>query len=131
MRSSAAWIDLSSGTGRRTFSGGTIGALSTSCLAMSSGSSTCVAPGFSASASLNALRMTSGIVVSSRSDVVHLVMGVNISTTFIAWWDSLCSRVVAPCPVIATTGELSMLALATPVTRFDAPGPRVDRHTPG
>jgi hypothetical protein len=69
-------------------------------------------------------------VLSSRSDVVHLVSGANISFTFIAWCDSLCRRVVAPCPVIATTGELSMLALATPVTRLAAPGPSVDRQTP-
>src|SRR5881396_2428601 len=33
-------------------------------------------------------------------------------------------------PVIATTGELSMCAAASPVTRFVAPGPDVATHTP-
>src|SRR5213593_3575737 len=34
------------------------------------------------------------------------------------------------CPVIATTGELSMCAVASPVTKFVAPGPDVATHTP-
>src|SRR5207249_4460798 len=34
------------------------------------------------------------------------------------------------CPVIATTGELSMYAAASPVTRLVAPGPDVATHTP-
>src|SRR5256885_11396823 len=34
------------------------------------------------------------------------------------------------CPVIATTGELSICAVASPVTRFVAPGPDVATHTP-
>ena len=33
-------------------------------------------------------------------------------------------------PVIATTGVLSMLAVASPVTRLVAPGPEVATHTP-
>ncbi|MGC2381614.1 MAG: hypothetical protein WA631_00740, partial [Nitrososphaeraceae archaeon] len=32
--------------------------------------------------------------------------------------------------VIAKIGDLSILAFATPVVRFVAPGPRVERHTP-
>ena len=35
------------------------------------------------------------------------------------------------CPVIATSGVLSMCAVAIPVTRFVAPGPEVATHTPG
>jgi thiamine pyrophosphate-dependent acetolactate synthase large subunit-like protein len=35
------------------------------------------------------------------------------------------------CPVIATTGVLSMWAVASPVTRLVAPGPEVATHTPG
>ena len=34
-------------------------------------------------------------------------------------------------PVIATTGELSIWAVASPVTRLVAPGPDVATHTPG
>ena len=35
----------------------------------------CVAPGFSASASLNALRTTSGMIAGSESRAFHLVIG--------------------------------------------------------
>ena len=35
----------------------------------------------------------------------------------------MCIRVVADWPAMATTGAWSMLASATPVTRFVAPGP--------
>ena len=34
------------------------------------------------------------------------------------------------CPVIATTGDESMWAVASPVTKFVAPGPDVATHTP-
>ena len=60
----------------------------------------------------------------------HLVIGANMATESMFWWLSLCSRRVLPCPMMHTTGERSMFASATPVTRFVAPGPRVPRHTP-
>jgi hypothetical protein len=34
------------------------------------------------------------------------------------------------CPVIQRTGDESIIAVATPVTRFVAPGPEVAMHTP-
>ena len=98
---------------------------------MSSGSSIRVAPGFSVAATLNALRTISATLCSLRMDDAHLVTGLNIETMSMAWWDSLCRRVVAACPAMATTGDESMLAVATPVSRLVAPGPSVARQTPG
>ncbi len=89
-----------------------------------------VAPGFSVCATLNALRTTSGTIAGSRICVAYLVIGWNMLTRFRIWWLSLCSRVVAPWPAIATTGARSMLASATPVIRLVAPGPSVAMQTP-
>ena len=89
-----------------------------------------VAPGFSASAVLNALRTTSGTVPASQMVCAHLVIGANMATESMFWWLSLCRRRVLPWPMMHTTGERSMLASATPVTRLVAPGPRVPRQTP-
>ncbi len=46
----------------------------------SSGSSRCVAPGFSASASMNALRTTSGMTSGSETRAVNFVIGRMTST---------------------------------------------------
>ena len=57
----------------------------------SSGSSRCVAPGFSAAAMLNALRTASGTMRGWWMRVFHLVMGCSISTVSMNWWVvSLC-----------------------------------------
>ena len=53
------------------------------------------APGFSARASLNALRTTSGMLAGLMIDWFHLVTGSNMPTTSMAWWLSLCCRAVA------------------------------------
>ena len=89
-----------------------------------------VAPGFSVCATLNALRTISGTIAGSRICVEYLVIGWNMLTRSRIWWLSLCSRVVAPWPAIATTGARSMLASATPVMRLVAPGPSVAMQTP-
>ncbi len=47
-----------------------------------------------------------------------------------SWNASVPMTWVATCPVIATSGIESMLAVAMPVTRLVAPGPLVDMHTP-
>ncbi len=108
------------------------GALSwTSALAMFSGKSMKLTPGFSASACLNALRTTSGTISGARSWLLYLEIGSNNATRSRYWWLSLCMRVVAACPAMATRGARSMLASATPVTRLVAPGPRVAKQTPG
>ena len=87
-------------------------------------------PGFSVSATLNALRTTSGMTSASRIWVAYFVIGRKRLTRSRCWWLSLCMRVVAACPAMATTGARSMLASATPVIRFVAPGPSVARQTP-
>ena len=58
-------------------------------LAMSSGSSMWVAPGFSSRASRKALRTTSGVASGTAIRVLHFVTGRNIRTTSIYWWSSL------------------------------------------
>ena len=129
MRSMACLTTLWSAPGRRVLTAA-IGGSPLSSLATSSGNSMRVAPGFSASAVLNALRTTSGTVPAFQIVCVHLVIGPNIATESMFWWLSLCRRRVLPWPMMHTSGERSMLASATPVTRLVAPGPRVPRHTP-
>ena len=97
---------------------------------MSSGSSIWQAPGFSVVASLQALRTISGMLSGFTTMWAHLVIGRNMPTTSIAWWLSLCRRLLSAWPVSARTGARSMFASATPVTRLAAPGPRVPRQTP-
>ena len=63
-------------TGRRRGSG----RASTSAAMTSSGSSRCVAPGFSDSATLKALRTTSGMISGLVTRAFHLVIGRNSST---------------------------------------------------
>ena len=121
---------LSAGTGRRKRLG-SIGCVSTSCLARSSASSIRQAPGFSVRASRTALRTTSGIVAGCRIACAHLVTGVNMLTTSMFWCDSLCWRDESACPVSTSMGARSMLESATPVIRLAAPGPRVPRQTAG
>ena len=79
--SSNAWsTTLSAGTARRrrcTASGGS----DVSCLAMSSGSSMWVAPGFSVPATRTALRTISGMLSALMIWCAHLVTGRNIATT--------------------------------------------------
>ena len=96
----------------------------------SSGSSMCVDPGFSASATLKALRTTSGMIAGSPTRAFHFVMGRMISRTSMYWCDSLCIRSRSPCPVSTTTGARSRNASATPVMRLVAPGPSVAKQTP-
>ena len=72
--------------------------------AMFSGNEIKQAPGFSSCASLNALRVISGTTSGSRICVAYLVMGSKIFTRSSTWCDSLCSRVVAAWPAIATSG---------------------------
>jgi hypothetical protein len=75
----ADWSADRSGDGRRARSVDS-GSPSTISPATSSGTSTWHAPGFSASASLNALRMTSGITSGISVRVFHFVIGRKCST---------------------------------------------------
>ena len=83
------------------------GAASTSAAMTSSGSSRCVAPGFSDSATLNALRTTSGMISGLVTRAFHFVIGRNSSTRSMNWWDSLCIRSRSAWPVSATSGARS------------------------
>ena len=96
----------------------------------SSGSSRWVAPGFSDSATLNALRTTSGMISGLETRAFHLTIGRMMPMRSMYWCDSLCMRSRSDCPVRATRGARSRNASATAVTRFVAPGPRVPRQTP-
>ena len=75
-----------------------------SAAAIVSDSSRCVGPGRSASASLNALRTTSGTVSGRSMRAFHLVTGRSTSTTSTYWWLSLWTRSSRTWPVIATIG---------------------------
>ena len=75
-----------------------------SAAAIVSESSRCVGPGRSASATLNALRTTSGTVSGRSMRAFHLVTGRSMSTTSTYWWLSLWTRSSRTWPVIATIG---------------------------
>ena len=129
MRSAASSSSRAPGSGSTGLRRGSGWASSGSAMT-SSGSSRCVAPGFSDSATLNALRTTSGMISGEVIRAFHLVIGRIISTTSMYWCDSLCIRSRPPWPVSATSGARSRNASATAVMRFVAPGPRVPRQTP-
>ena len=129
MRRAADWRACRSGDGRRGRSGRQRLALGRSS-ATSSGTSMWQAPGFSASATLKALRITSGMTTGISARVFHLVSGRMSSTMSTYWCDSLWTRSRPAWPVMATSGAWSRLASATPVARLVAPGPSVARHTP-
>ena len=130
MRSAALSSSRAAGsglTGRRRRSGSTS---SVSAPITSSGSSSMVAPGFSDSATLKALRTTSGMMSGEVTRAFHFVIGRNSPTRSMNWCDSLCIRSRAAWPVSATTGARSRKASPMGVTRFIAPGPSVPRQTP-
>ena len=83
------------------------GSASISAAITSSGSSMCVAPGFSSSATLKALRTTSGMIAASERRAFHLVIGRITRSRSMYWCDSLCMRSRSPWPVSATSGARS------------------------
>ena len=107
-----------------------IGVVSTFASATFSGKSMNAPPGFSVCATLNALRTISAVISGSRICVAYFAIGRNSVTRSRIWWLSLCMRVVAPWPAMATIGARSMFASAKPVMRLVAPGPSVAMHTP-
>ncbi len=58
------------------------------------------------------------------------VTGMVTPTMCVSWCASRPKSAVSTCPVMATIGIESMNAVATPVTRFVAPGPDVAMQTP-
>ena len=131
MIAAASSSSREAGSGRRIPTCEGSGSASTELARTSSGSSMWVGPGFCACATLNALRTTSGMTRAEFSRTFHFVIGRNIETTSMCWWDSLCIRSRSAWPVSATSGERSSSASATPVVRLVAPGPSVPRQTPG
>jgi hypothetical protein len=85
--------------------------------------------GFSDSATLNALRTTSGMISGLVTRAFHLVIG-GRARRVDELVDSLCIRSRSAWPVRATSGARSRKASPMAVTRFIAPGPSVPRHTP-
>src|SRR5579884_4288706 len=65
-----------------------------------------------------------------RTRKLCLVMGCVTPMTSVSWKASRPINGRATCPVMATTGVESMKAVASPVTRFVAPGPLVATQTP-
>ena len=57
-------------------------------------------------------------------------MGMVTSKISVSWKASRPKSGVSTCPVSATTGIESINAVASPVTKFVAPGPEVAMHTP-
>ena len=127
--SAARWSSRAPGSGWTGARRGS-GTASRSWPITSSGSSRWVAPGFSDSATLNALRTTSGTISGLDTRAFHLTTGRMIASRSMYWCDSLCIRSRSDCPVSATSGERSRNASATAVTRLVAPGPSVPRQTP-
>jgi hypothetical protein len=125
--SAASATACGDGALRRTGRGG-IGCASDGCLATSSGRSMWHAPYLSVVATWNALRTISGIESAESTDAPHFTVGRKSATRSMAWWDSLCRRVVAAWPVSTMHGARSMCASPTPVRRLVAPGPSVPRQ---
>ena len=90
----------------------------------------CTGPGRSATAVRSARRMIVATVCGSTA-AVHLLIDENSSVWSTTWCVNVDSRRVSIWPEIAIIGTRSSQALATALTRFVAPGPSVDRHTPG
>ncbi len=67
----------------------------------------------------------------ARNSAVHLDTGPNIWAWLSTWWVNTASRRVSIWPEIATSGTRSSRAVATELTMFDEPGPRVDMAMPG
>jgi hypothetical protein len=129
IRSTTSATALWSATARRVLTT-RMGVRSISSSATSSGNSMMQAPGFSASATLNALRTTSGILSVLYMECAHFDIGLNTEMESIFCGLSLCRRFVDAWPMMQTRGARSILAWATPVTKFVAPGPNVPRQTP-
>jgi hypothetical protein len=101
---STAWATArSSATGLRGWPGGRAGASACS-LAMSSGSSRCVAPGRSSSALRNASRTAPGTWSAEISVLVCLVSGRIMPTTSTIWKCPCLLALIGFCPVIITIG---------------------------
>jgi hypothetical protein len=94
------------------------------------GSPTKAAPGRPDSAARKAPAMISEVASTASISAAYLVTGRNIETTSMLWCVSLSRSATGTAPPSATTGLPSVLAVASPVARFEQPGPDVTSTTP-
>ena len=97
----------------------------------STGRSMCTGPGRPVWQISQASLMACGSLLTSRTLKLCLVMGMRTLYASTSWKAPSPREPVPTWPVSAIIGTESAKAVATPVTRFVAPGPLVDRHTPG
>ena len=94
------------------------------------GMSTSTGPGRPVDARWNASAIVRGISAGSVTRKLCLVIGMVMPQMSASWNASVPISARLCWPVMATTGTESMLASASGVTRFVAPGPEVAMHTP-
>ena len=92
--------------------------------------STITGPGLPLLAILKALLMVLAKSLTSLTIKPCFVTGIRTPTISTSWKESLPRAGSVTFAVIATTGMLSIYAVAIPVTRLVAPGPEVAIHTP-
>ena len=92
--------------------------------------STSTGPGRPSTAIASASRTASASSSTSSTSTLCFVIGWVIPMMSVSWNASRPSIARGTWPVIATTGVLSMCAVARPVTRLVAPGPEVATQTP-
>src|ERR687886_247274 len=87
-------------------------------------------PGRPPRACRTAVLTNSGTRLGSVHCSAHLVIGLKAATWSISWNAPLPRWLSGAEPPMANSGAQSAQALATPVTRFVAPGPEAAMHTP-
>src|SRR5512136_1784016 len=105
--------------------------ISASSVITSLGTSMITGAGLPVVAMWKAVLKMSGISAALLAWKAYFVIGVMMPTMSASWNPSLPIIDLVTWPVMATTGDESMYAVATPVTRLVAPGPEVATHTPG
>ena len=97
---------------------------------MSLGRPTKAAPGRPDSAARKALAKISELASTASISAAYLVTGRNIATASMLWCVCFSRWATGTAPPSATTGSPSVLAVASPVARFEQPGPEVTSTTP-
>ena len=98
---------------------------------MSCGRLTKVAPPRGREASRKAFSTTSGMLSGTTSSTALLVTAFMSDTLSMLWCVCLSRIERGTAPPSATTGSPSVVAVASPVARFETPGPEVTSTTPG
>ena len=87
-------------------------------------------PGRPVDAMWKARAMASGMSSARRTWQLHFVTGWVMPITSVSWKASVPKPLLPTCPVITTSGVLSMRASVMPVIMLVAPGPDVTIATP-